>query len=251
MERNVSLVLVLIDDLTGKRIMENCTKVWIEWEKPPVFGKGFYVFMDIKNPHCILHMESRQYQSKVCEVSLLEKEIKVMKIRMEPSYQYPYKEDAVMVRGTGSPGETVSIASQEKSGLYRLARTYKTGETIQIRHGEQFDYSGKKAVLRNKEDTVIIQLANQSEESITEYFADILSGGKQDSEMEFQKVNTTISFLYETTVGEDGTFTRAMPGKRNSSCQILLGYKEKFQTVTIQDGRIIHLDSDIEWEQVE
>lgn len=254
MERSVSLILILIDDLTGRRILQSFVKPWIDWEKAPVWKKGYYIFTDLKQSQCLLHLESRQYVSEVYPVSLLQKQVKEMKIRMKPSDQYPYTEDVVVVRGTGTPGERVSMSSQENRFLYRLSRNYKQGETIQVSHGEQFDFSGKKAVLQNRNTFAFIQMGNLSEEKGMVYPVHILSKGKMEKEsklLEFQKINTTVSFLYETTIRDDGTFRLVMPGKRNSICPVMLYYKEKFQSVMAEEGRLYHLDSDIDWNVVE
>lgn len=248
MKRNVSLVLVPIDDLTSKVITKNHITPWIEWEKPPIWKQGVYVFTDIRQTEFTVHIESGRYQAMAYPVTLELGHMKEIKIRLTPSCLLPENGLAATIRGTGTPGETVSFYSESRNQGYRLARDYKPGELMLLYHGETLDFSGKKAVLRDKNKEVFLQMGAKSEENGMEYPISILelediSRDKKTEMQEFRKVESILSLVYETTVLKDGTFMLYVPMVPNDSCPVKLYYKGKFQEVMLKQDNLLELDS--------
>lgn len=225
MVRHICLVLIPIDDFTNRMIREDLIKPWVDGEKPPIYKEGFYIFTDMVEKEFTIRIGSVLYQSQTIVVQLMDKETKIIKVRLVPAERYPSRKPAVAVSGKGIKGDSVFIYTRESKKFYKLSRDYRRGENIEISHEEDLDLSGKKVLIVNKGNEFVLRLG---EKSVTDdgYEVETL----QES---LFRGETKIYLIYEAEVREDGTFYILLPSEGKAPVGGILSYREKKIEVTL------------------
>lgn len=231
MKRHVSLVVIPIDDLTSQVIKENYIRPSIQWEKPPIWKQGFYVFVNVGEKEVNLHIESQLYQSQNLHISLEEGNVK--KIRLVPSELYGNIGDCLIIRGTGTPGETVGVYSEHSSQHFKLLRDYHKGEQLGIFNCSELDLSGRKLFIKGREKNWTVTLGELSEEQDSQYQVKEIDM-QQESER-IRKVEATVYLYYETKVRENGTFYLLMPKGKESEFPAKLCYQGEEREMIIEN----------------
>ncbi len=209
-----SLVVLLIDDFTGKPILWNQAKVSISGKKLPVIKKdGYRVFLNLKEKEVCLFCESGIYEKKEDRV-FLPLEEKVHIIRLLPNRSYPLPFGNTCVSGRIKPKEMAVFWEKKKRG-YKLLRKYEREENkeeISIYNPEQKNLIGKAFFIQNKEQREYFRLLEKKKD-----------GYRMDRSLahSYPKIGTEITPLYEVQADEWGDFFFPLIG--SSKEEIVLG----------------------------
>ena len=239
LKREVSLVILPIDDFTGRVITGSAVRMYTEDGKPSIRKEeGYHVFCDLKVPEIRICAEGPLYQKQTFKVSLGGK-VEIRQIRMLPGRCYPIPSGATCLRGRLPAGTKLRLYFPEQKKGYKLLYDYdpeKEGKKIRLFCPEKTQLSGKLLCVpgRKKEP---------------EFFR-ILSWQKEEGELEapldqaYKKIGTTIFPVYEARAGEDGNvylLIRSLPGEGKACvwAEFPEGEKKKRTCVelTLEAGR--------------
>lgn len=151
---HASLVILVIDDFTGKPVRDSSVRLSIPGQRPPLVKEdGYRVFLDLAETDFNLVCESGIYGRREERVELsgwTGKE--VMVLRIYPNACYPAPSGAVRVSGRTQPGRRLLFWGSGESG-YRLLRDYECSqnEKIAIYNPENKMLAGKKFFICGRE----------------------------------------------------------------------------------------------------
>ena len=152
---HASLVILVIDDFTGKPVRGSNIRVSIEGQRPPVVKEdGYHIFLNLTETCFTLVCESSIYKRRSEQIDLSgwgEKE--VMVIRLLPDSGYPASSSIIRVSGRTQAGRRLLFWNGGESG-YRLQRDYECshGEKIAIYNPDNKMLTGKKFFICGKDD---------------------------------------------------------------------------------------------------
>ena len=143
--RTVSLVVTLIDDLTGRVITGSNARAWIDNERPPIKkAEGWSVFLNLPEGEYTVFAEGGVYNKKACVCNINKEGYTDLKIRLTPNRVYRLPGGTSVIRGEAPSGSAVIAYPSDKSAAYKLLSNVKNGaESIGIFHPENIDIGGK------------------------------------------------------------------------------------------------------------
>ena len=240
--RRVSLVVMLIDDFTGKVITGSNARVWIENEKPPIKkSEGWNVFLNLSEGEYILNAEGGFYSRSTVACKIVDEKSDIVTIRLLPNSLYPIPSDCLRIEGNGEPESKVVIYSDDKSAAFKLLSDIKKGtQTIGIYHPDAVNIEGKMLnIISSDGKSEFIRVGSKSENEKFEY--KILDKIKND----FSKVGTILVTATETIVDEDGKFFIFLRSCSQENTEIvceLLGKKAKKKVIKTGSEKYIKID---------
>lgn len=221
-KRQVSLVIIPVDEITNQVITENTIKPWIEYEREPVWKPGFYVYTDLKQEQFTLHIASKQYIEQNIPLQCVSGKTVIQRIRLMPSMRYPFPDNFTVIRGTGKPGELIGAVHEDSVQQYRLQKDYEPEGLLQILHSEWLDFTGKKVLIQTASERILATLGECQEDP--EFAYPIYSDQGQLSK-KLRRQETRIFPVFETRVCEDGTFFLPVPYGKMPESSITLWYQ--------------------------
>lgn len=241
--RRVSLVVILIDDLTGKTITGSNARAWIDNEKPPIKkNDGFNVFIDLPAGEHELRAEGGFYTQTSVTCRIEESGYQTVTLRLVPNSLYPVPKDCIRIEGTAAPGLPVVVYSQDKGVAYKLLSEVKKGaDTIGIYHDDSVNIEGKLLkIIASGGKGEFIRVSARTDKEKSEYLlSEKLSG-------DYPKVGTIIVPAFRTTADGTGKFTIILKNSFSKDSQITCetgeGKKEKSKTFTVGDSKYIKLE---------
>ena len=211
LKREVSLVILPIDDFTGRVITGSAVRMYTEDGKPSIRKEeGYHVFCDLKAPEIRISAEGPLYQKQVFTVPL-GGGVQIRQIRMLPGRCYPIPSGATCLKGRLPAGTRLRLYFPEQKKGYKLLYDYdpeKEGKRIRLFCPEKTQLSGKLLCVPERKKK-------------PEFFR-ILSWQNEEGELEaplgqaYKKIGTTIFPVYEAEAGRDGTvflLIRSLPGE--------------------------------------
>jgi len=201
---HASLVVIPVDDFTGKPVTGSKVRVFIPGQKPPVVKKeGYYVFINLTEPEVALHCESGLYHPRTEEIRLGEtEELCVFRIRLSPNASYPIPSGTTCVTGTAVPGRRVRFRCTD--GAYKLLYEYRcAGEGssyISLYNPEHREFAGKTFLIqdRDKKHREYFTVAGTDEEGRCRL--------SEPLQHDYKKVGSIIFPIYEVCANERGDF---------------------------------------------
>lgn len=199
LKREVSLVILPIDDFTGRVITGSAVRMYTEDGKPSIRkDEGYHVFCDLKVPEIRIFAEGPLYQRQTLTFSLTGG-VQIRQIRMLPGWSYPIPSGATCLKGTLPAGSRLRLYFPDQKKGYKLLYDYdpqKEGKKIRLFCPEHIRLDGKLLCIPDKKNA-------------PEFFR-ILSWQNEEGELEaplgqiYKKIGTTIFPVYEAEAGEDG-----------------------------------------------
>lgn len=208
--RQVSLVVLAIDDFTGKPILGSNIRVYIDGMPPAIKkSEGYHVFVNIDQPTVIVHAVGGQFNPRSirCDLTGNEEKYAFLKLRMIPNSCYPIPPNTTCIEGKAVPGSLIRIFCRDGANAYKLLYDYKKGDgddnrQISIFHPDEIDMEGKLLHItdgegNNRELVRIIGVVDQ--ENKVYLLENELSSN-------YRKIGTSLFTVYETVADNKGSF---------------------------------------------
>lgn len=241
-KKKVSLVIMLIDDMTDK-VITDAARVWIEGVPPCIRkSEGYYVFTDLEGERVFVRISHGMYEPKVVEIRLPGKgePYAMRKVRMTPGRCYHLSAGTGCVEGRAEPGAKIHLFCKEGEKGLKLLYDYdgKKEKNISIYHPADMQLEGKllRIVEKSKSSAETFRiLAKDGEQYVLE---EPLKRG-------YKKMETTIYPIYEAQADDKGRFFLPV-GKIGASpavfCCQALGKKTVQCDVTLEKGTVVKVD---------
>ena len=241
--KRVSLVVLLIDDLTGKTITGSNARVWIDGEKPPVKkNDGFNVFLNLSEGDHEVKAEGGFYSQTSVTCRVDDGKYRTVNIRLSPNSLYPVPPDCIRIEGTAAPDKTIVVYSQDKGLAYKLLSDAKKGtDIVGIYHDDSINIEGKllKIIASGGKGEFIRVSAGTNKEK-SEYQ---LTGKLTE---DYPKVGTIIVPAFRATADNSGKFSIILKNSFTKDSQITCetddGKKAKSKTFSVGDSKYIKLE---------
>lgn len=228
---NSSLVVMAMDDFTGKAIENQNVRVWIEGERPCVVKQGGYrIFTNLKEEDFVLKIVGGQYLYQ--EILFTREKLsqyagRIFKIRMLPNRCYPIPSDTTIVEGMGKPHAEYIAYCREAFSPYKLLYTYEKGmDEISIFHPAHVDIEGKSLFIctKDSEEMEFFMVEGKQEGETTAYLLE------QPLEREYKKIGTMIYPSYRILTDEQGKFYLPIIGTKKEELKFSFFHPESGNT---------------------
>lgn len=212
---HVSLIVLVIDDFTGKPVGEN--RVSLSIAERTALGKkgGYHIFINVKEEKVAIICKSEIYQQRTVRVDLSQRdEQEILIIRLLPAAGYPIPNGTMCVTGQ-TDADRKLLFWNEESSEYKLLYDYsKKSGMIHIYHPSGKELVGKSFFIRDREN------------GAKEYFRVI---GKKEQQYvmdrklsaDYKKLGTTVIPVYEAETDGQGRFFLMLPNGQGSEAGII------------------------------
>lgn len=209
LKREVSLVLLPIDDFTDRIITGSRLRVYIKKENRTSIRKpdGYHVFCDLIGSEAEVCLEGPLYQKRILRLPIEHGKSNIHHVRMLPEAAYPLPRGAIVVSGLLPIGAAIRLYVPGKRRGYKLLQDYDPGirgEELPLFLPCGLSLLGKLMCVCGKEkDLEFFRVTDQKGNiSILEH---PLSKG-------YQRMGTDVYPVYEASAGEDGSFYLPIDG---------------------------------------
>lgn len=244
-----SLVVMAMDDFTGKAIENQNVRVWIDGERPCVVKQGGYrVFTNLKEEDFVLKIIGGQYLYQEIlfpREKLLQYAGRVFKIRMLPNRCYPIPSDTTIAEGMGKPHTEYIAYCREAFSPYKLLYAYEKGmDEISIFHPAHVDIEGKSLFIGTKdsEEIEFFMVEGKREGEAPAYLLE------KPLSKAYKKIGTMIYPSYRILTDEQGKFYLPVIGTKKEAMKFSFFHPEsgKTQEEVLLAGRINQVMLDME-----
>lgn len=238
MNLNVSLVVRVLDDYTGKWMGDHL-EVSVAGERPPVVKEnGYFVFTGLKRNYFSLRISHPFYQEMVIPVDLCASElIPELTVRLKPGIRYPGLDKITAVMGFTAPETELRLWCVMSGVPFKLWKDYKEGNFISIFYPHPVNLAG------------IHFCINNTMEERREFFRVVRAeyGTKWKYRMEqplssgYSKAETGVYPVYEAKADKRGGFLICLWEKIPSGARCFLSTAEKpYETteIVLQPGTL-------------
>lgn len=242
-----SLVVLVIDDFTGKVISDGSVIVSIaDGSKPIRKADGYYVFVNVNQQQIHLTVSADYYitEKRIIDMTAIDRVAPVVKIRVKPNRNYPLQKSMTAIYGKAEPHSEIRILCDNIQKYYRLLYDYdpeKNKREISIFNPDKTDLDGKLLLIKDKEETdgELIRIVDTKSREDNLYLLD------KEAETGYKKLGTRLLPIFTHTCDESGEFfiTLYNTGVQELSCQCeMLGSTNVKQSVTVESGKSSRLD---------
>ncbi len=216
---HASLVVLVIDDFTGKPVVDGSVVLSVPGQRPPVAkGDGYHVFVNLTETKIPISVKSKIYECRTEQVDLTgREEEEVFILRMIPGTGYSFPAGTVCVSGQTWPGRKLLFWSGGSSS-YRLLEDYHCQEqeepVLAIYHPEDEELVGRSFLVCG------------SGETEREYFK-IIGGSGYHYRMDrmlcrdYHKIGTKVIPVQEIYADEKGAFFFPAAGKGSGEREVV------------------------------
>ncbi len=200
--RRVSLVVMLIDDMTDK-VITGAARVWIEGAPAPVRkSEGYYVFTNLTGERAVVRIRHGMYEPKIFETDLPQEgePYAMRKVRLTPGRSYRLPAGTTCVEGRAEPGSRILLFSREGAKGLKLLYDYKGSRSISIYHPADLQLEGKMLRIEGKGSPEGETFRVLSKEEEGTYILECPLAH------EYKKIGTTLYPIYEAETDERGNF---------------------------------------------
>ena len=208
--RKVSLVVMAIDDFTGKPILGSNVRVYIDGTAKAIKkNDGYHVFVNLDRPIVTVCAEGGQYspRSIECNLPASEEQYTLLKLRMIPNRSYPIPQNTTCIEGKAAPDSLIRIFCYDSVNAFKLLYDYKKETTsenkaIVIFHPDDMDMEGKLLHITNSEggNQELLRITGVADKENKKY---VLEKGLSAS---YKKIGTSLYSVYETVADKNGSF---------------------------------------------
>lgn len=241
-KNRVSLVIMLIDDMTDK-VITDAARVWIEGRPACVRkSEGYYVFTNLDGERALVHIRLGMYEGKTVETELPgEGEPYVMrKVRMTPGRGCRLSPEVCRVEGRAEPGSRILLFCRQREKGLKLLYDYggRSQRHISIYHPADMQLEGKLLRIVGKNSSQWENFRILSREGDKYLLEEPLKRG-------YKKMETTIYPVYEAQADDKGSFflpVRKPGGPSAVYCCQALGERLVERDVTLEKGAVVKAD---------
>lgn len=151
-----SLVVLPIDDFTGRPITGSGVSLQIEGEKPPVVkGDGYRIFTNLNGKDLTLRGMGGLYEPIRTRILLEERDPdEILVLRMTPGRAYPLPEGMTSIAIMTVPERSLKIWTTEGGG-FKLSRDYKKddGRELSLYNPDEVVVEGRGFYIESGKDT--------------------------------------------------------------------------------------------------
>lgn len=234
MKRKVSVILLPIDDFTGRIIKGSNLRVYLTEDNIPSIRKqdGYHVFCNLSGSEAKICLEGPFYQKQILRLPIGQGKLQVYPVRMLPGIAYPLPEGTTIISGTLPEGSVFRLFTLGKKGECKIMRDYDPGiegEGLSLFQPFEMFLEGKTMCIRDKD---------KSHEffKIAEHKGNVCIPERPLSKT-YQKIGTGVYPVYEIAGGENGEFRLPIngltgeekgigflirAGKEEKSCELIL-----------------------------
>ena len=251
LKRKVSLILLPIDDFTGRIIKGSKLRVYLTEDNIPSIRKqdGYHVFCNLSGSEAEVCLEGPLYQKQILRLPIGQGKLQIYPVRMLPGIAYPLPEETTIISGTLPEGGVLRIFTLGKKRECKLLCDYDPGiqgECLSLFQSFEMSLEGKTMCIRDKEK-------NHEFFKITEHKGNICIPERPLSKT-YQKIGTGVYPVYEITGGEDGEFRIPISGLTGEEVGIgyLLraGKEEKTCEIALMAGKENRIMEDMWREEI-
>lgn len=249
--RKVSLVVMAIDDFTGKPILGSNIRVYIEGEAPAIRkSDGYHVFLNLNRPSVTVCAEGGQYNPCIqeCELTVSKDKYTLLKLRMVPNRSYPIPLNTTCIEGKAAPGSRIRIFCRDGSSAYKLLYDYKQDATgknenrvIHLFHPDDLDLEGKLLHISDSEgrNREFLRITGVADKENRKY---VLA---RELSVSYKKIGTSLYSVYETAADKNGVFflpvANTYKGKYLYDCEAA-GEETVSLEAELESGKVNRID---------
>ena len=237
--RQVSLVVMLIDDLTDK-VITDAARVRIEGFPAPVRkSEGYYVFTNLTGDGASVRIEHGMYEPKILQTDL-PKEGEgyfLRKVRLTPGRCCRLPSGTTCVEGQAEPFAKIFMFSREGGGGMKLLYAYEGNgsRSISIYHPADIQLEGKLLHIEGKEDPQGEGFRILERKDEGNYILEKpLSRG-------YKQIGTNIYPMYEAEADEKGRFflpILRVGSQRAVFCCRAVGKKQVYREIALEKSSV-------------
>lgn len=209
-KKKVSLVVIAIDDFTGKPILGSNVRVYIDGAAAAIKKKeGYHVFVNLDRRSFTVRADGGLYNSRSmeCDLTASEEQYTLLKIRMFPNRSYPIPQNTTCIEGKAAPASRIRVFGCDSAGAYKLLYDYKQdtkneNKAIYIFHPDDIDLEGKLLHITDSEgkNQEFLRITGVADQENRMY---LMEKGLAGS---YKKIGTSLFSVYETTADKNGDF---------------------------------------------
>lgn len=208
--RKVSLVVLAIDDFTGKPIPGSNVRVYIDGAPQAIKkNEGYHVFVNLDRPTVTVHAGGGQFNPRSirCDLTAGEGKYTFLKLRMIPNRCYPIPPNTTCIEGKAAPGSLIRIFCRDGAGAYKLLYDYKKEEAsdnrvIFIFHPDDIDMEGKLLHITDSKGKTreLLRITGILDKENKMYLLE------KELSANYKKIGTSLFTVYETVADNNGSF---------------------------------------------
>lgn len=208
--RKVSLVVLAIDDFTGKPILGSNVRVSIDGAAPAIKKQdGHHVFVNLDQRSVTVHATGGQFhpRSVQCRLDVDGERYAFLKLRMIPNRSYPIPQNTTCIEGKAAPGSLIRIFCRDAAHAYKLLYDYKKEETsdnrtISIFHPDDVDLEGKLFYITGDKslNQELMRIMGVVDKENKMYLLE------KELSASYKKIGTSLYSVYETAADKNGSF---------------------------------------------
>lgn len=240
--RRVSLVIMLIDDMTDK-VITDAARVWIEGQPACIRkAEGYYVFTNLTGERASVRIRHGMYEPKTVELPVpkVEEPYVLRMVRMTPGRGLRLPAGAGCVEGKAEPGSRILLFGRPGDKGLKLLYDYdrKAGRHISIYHPPDMQLEGKllRMVEKNGSAAENFRILSKEEDGY------VL---EEPLKRSYKKMETTIYPVYEAQADERGRFFLPVGRLGAASavfCCQALGKRQIEREITLEKGAVVKAD---------
>lgn len=224
--RKVSLVVLAIDDFTGRPILGSNIRVYIDGEAPAIKkSDGHHVFVNLHKPTVTVNAEGGQFNKRSipCRLNTAGESYTFLKLRMIPNRSYPIPRNTTCIEGKAAPDSLIRIFCRDAASSYKLLYNYKKKDekgdnrAISIFHPEDVDMEGKLLFITDSKghNRELLRITGVVDKESKMYSVE------KELSADYKKIGTSLFSVHETPVDKNGDFFLPVANT----------YKEKYRYV--------------------
>lgn len=251
LKKKVSLVLLPIDDFTGRIIQGSGLRVYLKEENISSIRKqdGYHIFCNLSGDEAEICLEGPLYQKRILRLPIGQEKSEIYPVRMLPGNAYPFPKGTTIVSGTlPEDGELRLFTLGQKRGC-KLLYDYDPdiqGESLSLFRPFEMLLAGKTMCIRDKDK-------NHEFFKITEHKGNICIPEHPLSKT-YKKIGTCVYPVCEITGGEDGEFRLPISGLTGEEVGIgyliRAGKEEKICEIALMVGEENRITEDMWKEEI-
>lgn len=240
--KRVSLVILLIDDMTD-RVITDAAQVRIEGQPACIRkAEGYYVFTNLTGERAFVRIRQGMYEPKTVEIKVpgAGEPYVMRKVRMTPGRGCRLPAGAGCVEGRAEPGSRILLFGRRGERGLKLLYDYgkRAEKRISIYHPPDMQLEGKLLRIVEKNGSAGEIFRVLSKEGDGYVLEEPLGRG-------YKKMETTIYPVYETQADEEGRFFLPV-GKLGAAsavfCCQALGKRRIEREITLEKGVVVRAD---------
>jgi len=242
-----SLVVLVIDDFTGRVIADGSVQVSVEGAGKPIRKTdGHYVFINLKQDKVQLSVTGANYlpEKRYIDLCGIDRIAPVIKIRVKPGRSYPLQKSMAALSGKAEPFSEIRIICDNIQKYYRLLYDYdpeKNMTEISIFNPENADMDGKILLIRDKEEEngELVHIVDTKSREDSIYLLD------KPLSNTYKKMGTRLLPIYTCKCDENGEYfiTLYNTGIQELNCRCeMLGSRNIKHNITLECAKSGRLD---------